>query len=57
MAILLYISDNILQRWKNNSCQLFNLRGIYDDISAWPSSFEFEVATEELGRHKWPGID
>jgi hypothetical protein len=64
---LLADSHSILNRWKNNFCQLLNIHGVKDvwqiEIHAAeplvpePSSSQVEIATEKLKKYKSPGID
>ena len=58
--------NSILGRWRNHFPQLLNVRRVNDDnqtevhtaeLVPEPSVFEFELATEELKRHKSSGID
>jgi hypothetical protein len=60
-------SNNILNRWKNYSCQLLNIHGVNDvkrtemhtteQLVPESSCSETEIATEKLKRYKSPGID
>ena len=60
-------SHDILARWRNNFSQLLNVHGVNDirqtgihtaePLVPEPSVSEFELATENLKRHKQPGID
>jgi hypothetical protein len=61
------VSCNILKRWKNYFCQLLNVHDINDDrrieiytaelLVPAPSSFEAEIAIEQLRRYKSLSID
>ena len=60
-------SHSILARERKYFSQLFNVHGVSDvrqkeihaaePLVTKPSAFEFEVAIEEIKRHKSPGID
>ena len=58
--------NSILGRWRNHFSQLLNVHRVNGDnqtevhtagLVPEPSVFEFELATEELKRHKSSGID
>jgi hypothetical protein len=60
-------SHSILARWRNHFFQLLNVHGVNDvrqterhkaePLVPEPSDSEFEMAIENLKRHKSPGID
>jgi hypothetical protein len=60
-------SHGILARWKNYFSQLLNVHGVNDvrqteihtaePLVPEPSASEFELANENLKKHKSPGID
>jgi hypothetical protein len=60
-------TPNVLVRWRNHFSQILNIQGTNDvrqteihsaeTLVTEPSAFEFEMAIEELKRHRSPGID
>jgi len=60
-------SHSILARWMNHFSQLLNVHGVSDVrqteilttelLVPEPSTYEVEMATEKLKRHRSPGID
>jgi hypothetical protein len=64
---LLANSHNMLKRWNNFFCQIFNLHGVSDvrqterhitePVVPEPHCFEVEIVIEKLKRYKSPGFD
>ena len=60
-------SHSNLARWRKHFSQLLNVQGVNDvgqttirtagSLVSEPSAFEFELAIDQLKRHKSPGID